>query len=156
MTKDRLESFMRQALIEAEKAAQEEEVPIGAIIVWEDQIIARSHNQREANQDPTAHAEILAIKQAASYLGSWRLIGTTMFVTIEPCVMCAGALVLARVDRLVYGASDPRAGAVGSLWNIVEDERLNHRIEVISGILAEECSLLLRSFFQGRRGTTSQ
>ena len=156
MTKDRLESFMRQALIEAEKADQEGEVPIGAIIVWEDQIIARSHNQRETNQDPTAHAEILAIKQAASYLGSWRLFGTTMFVTLEPCVMCAGALVLARVDRLVYGASDPKAGAVGSLWNIVEDERLNHKIEVISGVLAEECSLLLRSFFQRRRGTTSQ
>ena len=132
-------------------AAEQDEVPIGAVIVHEGIIIARAHNQRETLSDPTAHAEMIALTQAAAYLGNWRLHGCTMFVTLEPCAMCAGALVLARIDRLVYGPADAKAGACGTLYNIVQDERLNHNIEVISGVLAEPCQLLLQEFFTRKR-----
>jgi tRNA(adenine34) deaminase len=145
------EQYMRQA-IEAAKIAQENgDVPIGAVIVYENQVIGRAYNQREQLKDPTAHAEIIALTQAAAFIESWRLHGCTMFVTLEPCAMCAGALVLGRLDRLVYGCNDPKAGACGSLYNIVQDERLNHRLEITSGVLADECARLLQDFFQRRR-----
>ncbi|MHC4475257.1 MAG: tRNA adenosine(34) deaminase TadA [Planctomycetota bacterium] len=145
------ERFMRAA-IEAAKVAQENgDVPIGAVIVHEDTVIAKAYNQREQLQDPTAHAEIIALTQAAAALGSWRLHGCTVYVTLEPCPMCAGALVLARVDRLVYGCSDPKTGACESLYNIVQDERLNHRLEITAGVLGEECGRVLQGFFQQRR-----
>ena len=143
--------FMLEALKEAVQAAQLGEVPIGAVLVQEGQIIARAHNLREINHDPTAHAEILVLRKAADCHGHWRLTGTTLYVTLEPCPMCAGALVQARVKRLVYGAADPKAGATGSLMNIVQDERLNHRVEVSSGVLADECGKILKEFFQKRR-----
>ena len=138
--------------IEAAKIAEDNgDVPIGAVIVYQDRIIARAYNQREQLQDPTAHAEIVALTQAAEFVGSWRLEGCTMYVTLEPCCMCAGALVLSRMDRLVYGCDDPKAGACKSLYNIVQDERLNHRLEVTSGVLADECSQQLQEFFAYRR-----
>lgn len=141
-----------QIALEAAKVAQANgDVPIGAVIVYQNQIIGKAYNQRQQLQDPTAHAEIIAITQAAAFLESWRLHDCTMYVTLEPCPMCAGALVLARMDRLVYGCDDPKTGAVKSLYNIVQDERLNHRLEVASGVLAEECSRLLQEFFQRRR-----
>ncbi len=143
--------FMKEALQEAEKALEKDEPPVGAVIVKDSEVIARGHNLREALQDPTAHAEMLAIKVAAAKLGRWRLSDCTMYVTLEPCAMCAGAMVLARLDRLVYGAHDPKAGAVNSLMNLVSDSRLNHQVEVQSGILAQECGDLLRSFFSSRR-----
>jgi tRNA(adenine34) deaminase len=143
---------MREALIEADAALETEDVPIGAVILGPDgTILGRGHNTREATADPTAHAEIVAIRQAAASVGSWRLSGCTLVVTLEPCAMCAGALVLARVARLVFGAYDPKAGAVGSLWDIVRDRRLNHRPEVVSGVLAHECGALLRDFFATHR-----
>jgi tRNA(adenine34) deaminase len=142
---------MRTA-IEAAKTAQDNgDVPIGAVIVYDGQIIAKAYNQREQLNDPTAHAEIIALTQAAAALGSWRLNGCTMYVTLEPCTMCAGALVLGRLDRLVYGCDDLKTGAVKSLYNIVQDERLNHRLEVTSGVLADECAALLQGFFAQRR-----
>lgn len=144
-------SFMRLALQEAEEAFARGEVPIGAVIVREGEVIACAHNLRETRQDPTAHAEILALREAASRTGSWRLTGTTMYVTLEPCPMCAGALVLARVGHLVYGAPDPKAGAAGSLMNIPRDERLNHRLEVTGGVLREECGDILQRFFRSLR-----
>ena len=138
--------------LEAAKVAQANgDVPIGAVIVYQNQIIGKAYNQRQQLQDPTAHAEVIAITQAAAFLESWRLHDCTMYVTLEPCPMCAGALVLARMDRLVYGCDDPKTGAVRSLYNIVQDERLNHRLEVASGVLAGECSGLLQQFFQRRR-----
>ena len=141
-----------RAAIEAAKVAEENgDVPIGAVIVFENQIIGKAYNQREQLKDPTAHAEIIALTQAAAALGTWRLNGCTIYVTLEPCPMCAGALVLARIDRLVYGCADPKTGACGSLYNIVQDERLNHRLEVTSGVLANECSELLQEFFAHRR-----
>ncbi len=143
--------FMREALDEAKKAFEKEEPPVGAVIVREAEIIARGHNLRESLQDPTAHAEMLAIRAAAAELGSWRLSDCAIYVTLEPCAMCAGAMVLARVNRLVYGADDPKAGAVGSLMNLMSDKRLNHQIEVKSGVLASECGDLLRVFFSSRR-----
>ena len=143
--------FMRVALQEALAAYEEEEVPVGAVIVHEGRVVARAHNQRELLKDPTTHAEMIAITQAAAALNNWRLSGATMYVTLEPCAMCAGALVLARVDRLVYGTSDPKAGACGTLYNIVQDSRLNHRVDVVSGILSSECAETLRSFFAKRR-----
>lgn len=143
--------FMREAITEAIKAAREGEVPIGAVIVFDNQIIARAHNLRETNGDPTAHAEILVLREAASLKKHWRLPGTTLYTTLEPCPMCAGALVMARTKRLVYGASDPKAGAAGSLMNIVQDPRLNHRLEVTGGVLEEECRELLKDFFRERR-----
>jgi len=143
--------FMHQALQEALAAYEEDEVPVGAVIVHEGRVIARAHNQRELLKDPTAHAEMIAITQAAAAMNNWRLTGATMYVTLEPCAMCAGALVLARIDRLVYGAQDPKAGACGTLFNILQDARLNHRVEVVPGVLAAECSDTLKSFFAKRR-----
>jgi len=141
-----------RAAIEAAKIAEENgDVPIGAVIVYQDQIIGRAYNQRKQLKDPTAHAEIIALTQAAAALESWRLNGCTIYVTLEPCPMCAGALVLARIDRLVYGCDDPKTGACGSLYDIVRDERSNHRLEVETGVLAEECSKLLQDFFQKKR-----
>lgn len=145
------EQYMQMALKQAKIAEENGDVPIGAVIVCEDQIIGKAYNQREQLNDPTAHAEIIALTQAAAAKESWRLNGCTIYVTLEPCPMCAGALVLARMDRLVYGCDDPKAGACKSLYNIVQDERLNHRLEVTSGILAEDCSRLLQDFFKQRR-----
>ncbi|MCC6873949.1 MAG: nucleoside deaminase [Sandaracinaceae bacterium] len=146
---------MRLALVEACAADLAGEVPVGCVIVHEDRVISRGHNLRERSQDPTAHAELIAIKGAASRLGTWRLSGATAFVTLEPCPMCAGALVNARVDRVVYGARDPKAGATETLYTIGSDLRLNHRFAIRSGVLADECGALLSAFFQrireGRR-----
>ena len=144
---------MRLALELAERAADHDDVPIGAVVVSPDgEVIGRAGNRREHDGDPTAHAEILALKEAAQALSSWRLTGCTLYVTLEPCPMCAGAAVLARIDRLVYGPQDPRAGAAYSLYNIPQDPRLNHQVEIVIGVLEEECSALLRSFFESRRG----
>jgi len=145
------EQFMREALREAEKAAEVQEVPVGAVVVANGKIIARAHNLRETTGDPTAHAEILALREAARINKHWRLTGMSLYVTLEPCSMCAGALVLARIDRLIFGASDPKAGAVGSLMNLVQDPRLNHRVEVTAGILGDECGKILKDFFKKRR-----
>ncbi len=142
---------MLLAIRQAEIAEQNGDVPIGAVIVHNNQIIAKAYNQREQLKDPTAHAEIIALTQAAAALDTWRLNGCTIYVTLEPCPMCAGALVLARIDRLVYGCDDPKTGAVKSLYNIVQDDRLNHRLEITSGIMADECSALLQNFFNRRR-----
>ncbi len=145
---------MRLALAEAADAAgtAAEDVPVGAVILDEaGTVIARARNRRELDRDPTAHAEIVAIRQAAQALGSWRLSGLTLVVTLEPCTMCAGAVTAARLARVVYGAEDPKAGAVGSLWDVLRDTRLNPQPEVIGGVLAEECGALLRAFFAGRR-----
>ena len=145
------ERFMRAAIKAAAIAEENGDVPIGAVIVYENQIIGKAYNQREQLQDPTAHAEIIALTQAAAAIGSWRLEGCRIYVTLEPCPMCAGALVLSRMDRLIFGCDDSKAGACKSLYNIVQDERLNHRLEVTSGVLREECSRLLQDFFQKRR-----
>ena len=145
------QKFMRAAIEQAKIAQDNGDVPIGAVIVHQNRIIAKGYNQREQLQDPTAHAEIIALTAAAAEIESWRLNGCTMYVTLEPCCMCAGALVLARIDRLVYGCDDPKAGACKSLYNIVQDERLNHRLEVTTGVLADECSKLLQKFFERRR-----
>jgi len=147
---------MKIAIEQAQIAEENDDVPIGAVIVYENQIIGRAYNQREQLQDPTAHAEIIALTQAAAFIESWRLHGCTMYVTLEPCPMCAGALVLARIDKLVYGCDDPKTGAIKSLYNIVTDERLNHTINVTSGVLAEECSSLLQHFFRRRRIENTQ
>lgn len=143
--------FMEQALIEAKKALAIKEVPIGAVVVRNGEIIGRGFNQRETLQDPTAHAEIIAIRAAAIRLNSWRLTNTTLYVTLEPCPMCAGAIVNSRVETLVYGALDPKAGAVSSLMKLVEDERLNHQVKVIAGVAQEQCSRLLQDFFRELR-----
>jgi tRNA(adenine34) deaminase len=141
-------ALMRLALDEAAAAARHGDVPVGALVVNADgQIIGVGHNEREAEGDPTAHAEVVALRRAAAHLGEWRLEGCTLVVTLEPCTMCAGAIVQSRVSRLVFGAFDDKAGAVGSLWDVVRDRRLNHRPEVVSGVLAEESSALLRAFF---------
>ncbi|MCJ7728405.1 MAG: tRNA adenosine(34) deaminase TadA [Sedimentisphaerales bacterium] len=145
------EQFMRIAIDQAQIAQENGDVPIGAVIVHNNQVIAKAYNQREQLQDPTAHAEIIALTQAAAALENWHLNGCTMYVTLEPCPMCAGALVLARIDRLVYGCDDPKTGAVKSLYNITQDSRLNHRLEVTSGVLADECSQILQEFFLKRR-----
>ena len=146
---------MRMAIDAAHIAEDNGDVPIGAVIIHNGQIIAKAYNQREQLQDPTAHAEIIALTQAAAALENWHLNGCTMYVTLEPCPMCAGALVLSRMDRLVYGCDDPKTGAVKSLYNIVTDERLNHRLEVTSGVLAEQCSEQLQEFFARRRQQNS-
>ena len=143
--------MMRLALEEARAAAARGDVPVGAVVVRGDEVVARAGNAREREQDPTAHAEILALRQAARAIGSWHLEGCTLYVTLEPCAMCAGALVLARIDRLVLGAPDPKAGFAGSLGDIVRDGRLNHEVEVTVGVLAEECGEVLRAFFAERR-----
>jgi tRNA(adenine34) deaminase len=145
------ERMMRLALEEARAAAAGGDVPVGAVIVRGDEILARAGNAREREQDPTAHAEILALRQASSAIGSWHLEACAMVVTLEPCAMCAGAVVLARLDRLVFGASDPKAGFVGSLGNLVRDGRLNHEVDVTVGVLAGECGEILRAFFAQRR-----
>ncbi|WP_214411613.1 tRNA adenosine(34) deaminase TadA [Sphaerisporangium fuscum] len=143
---------MRLALAQAADAGRRGDVPVGAVVVGpEGEVLAAAGNDREASGDPTAHAEVLALREAARVRGEWRLAGCTLVVTLEPCTMCAGAAVLARVDRVVYGATDDKAGAVGSLWDVVRDRRLNHRPEVVLGVLAEECSAVLKDFFSGRR-----
>lgn len=144
---------MLAALAEARAAGAIGEVPIGAVVVCGGEVVGRGHNRREVDRDPLAHAELLAIRQAAARVGGWRLVGCTLYVTLEPCAMCAGALVNARVERLVYGAADPKAGYCGTLGNLVQDPRLNHRLEVTAGVLAEESAELLRGFFSSlRRG----
>jgi tRNA(adenine34) deaminase len=145
------ETFMGEALAEARRAAAEGEVPIGAVVVADGRIVGRGRNARERLNDPTAHAEILALQEAARTLGRWRLAGATMYATLEPCPMCAGALVNGRLDRLVYAVADPKAGAVDTLFDLVRDARLNHRLQVASGILGQECGDILREFFRLRR-----
>jgi tRNA(adenine34) deaminase len=141
---------MRLALAEAAHAPRTGDVPVGAVVLGPDlAVIGNGRNEREAGGDPTAHAEVLAIREAAKAVGSWRLTGCTLVVTLEPCAMCAGASVQSRLDRVVYGATDPKAGAVGSLWDLVRDRRLHHRPEVICGVLADDCSHLLTDFFRG-------
>ena len=143
--------FMRLALQEAEQAMAEEEVPVGAVITYKGQVIASAHNQREQLRDPTAHAEMIAITQAAALRGSWRLDGCTLYATLEPCPMCAGAILQARIATVVYGAADPKAGAVETLYRLLEDPRLNHRAEIVAGVLAEPCGQILSRFFQQQR-----
>jgi tRNA(adenine34) deaminase len=143
--------YMQEALELARKCLEAEDVPVGALVTRQGRVIGRGYNQREKLQDPTAHAEMIALTAAAAYIGHWRLEDCTMYVTLEPCPMCAGALVLARLPRLVYGAADPKGGACGSLFRITEDPRLNHRVETVPGILAEPCAELLREFFRRRR-----
>jgi tRNA(adenine34) deaminase len=145
------EHWMRQALKLAQQAAEQDEVPVGAIIVHKNKIIASAFNQREQLADPTAHAEMIAITQAASHLNSWRLLECSMFVTLEPCPMCAGAILQSRIPRIVYGALDPKAGAVVSLFQLLNDPRLNHRCETLSGVLANECGRILTEFFDRKR-----
>jgi tRNA(adenine34) deaminase len=142
---------MRLALREAERALDHDDVPIGAVVVHEGEVIAAARNERELRRDPTAHAEILALREAAGRLDSWRLLATVLYVTLEPCAMCAGAIVLARVPRVVYAADDPKAGAAGSVLDVLADARLNHRPTLARGLLAEEAAALLRSFFASRR-----
>ena len=143
--------FMRLALREAERAMAHEDVPIGAVLVSEGEVTAAAHNERELRQDPTAHAEIIALRDAARLADSWRLLDAVLYVTLEPCAMCAGAIVLARVARVVYGASDPKAGACGSVLDVLSEPRLNHRPDVAGGLLAEDCGALLSGFFASRR-----
>ena len=144
-------ALMDEALAEARAAAAHDDVPIGAVIVRGGAVIARGHNRREIEHDPTAHAEVIALRAAGAVLGRWRLGDTALYVTVEPCAMCAGAIVLARVDRVVFGARDPKAGFAGSLGNLLQDERLNHRVNLTGGLLEEECGELLRTFFRDRR-----
>ena len=145
------EYFMRLALREAALALDHDDVPIGAIVVQEGEVIGAGHNERELRSDPTAHAELIALREAARALGTWRVLDSVMYVTLEPCAMCAGAIVLARLPRLVFGTTDPKAGAAGSVLNVLDEPRLNHRPQVESGLLAEECAELLRAFFAPRR-----
>ena len=143
---------MRLAIEEAARAVDHADVPVGAVVLGPGgAVLARAHNDREGSGDPTAHAEVVALRAAAAALGTWRLTGCTLVVTLEPCTMCAGAAVLSRVERVVYGAVDEKAGAAGSLWDVLRDRRLNHRPEVLSGVLAEECGALLREFFVRER-----
>jgi tRNA(adenine34) deaminase len=150
------EQGMRAALREAEASEAADEVPVGCVIVHDGTIIGRGHNQVEALQDATAHAEIVAIGAASNALGSWRLNECTLYVTLEPCAMCAGAIVLARLGRMVYGATDPKAGACGSVLDVIHEPKLNHRVEVANGVLAEECGGLLRRFFERKRRAAAQ
>jgi tRNA(adenine34) deaminase len=145
------EYFMRLALREATRAAEHDDVPIGAVVVREGEVIGAGHNEREVRADPTAHAEMIALREAARSLGSWRVLDSAMYITLEPCAMCAGAIVLARVPRVVFGAPDPKAGAAGSVLDVLEEPRLNHRPQVQSGLLADECAEILRAFFTTRR-----
>jgi len=142
---------MRLALDEARLGGQSDDVPIGAVVVRNGEVLASAHNQRGATGDPTAHAEVLALRTAAEQLGTWRLDNCTLYVTLEPCTMCAGALVLARIERLVFGAWNAEMGAVGTLWDVVRDRRVNHQPEVVAGVLADECSASLRDFFATKR-----
>ena len=145
------EYFMRLALREAERATEHDDVPIGAVVVHDGEVLATGRNERELRQDPTAHAEVLALREAAEKLGHWRVLESVLYVTLEPCAMCAGAIVLARVPRVVFGAWDPKAGACGSVLDVLAQPALNHRPEVAGGLLAEECGGLLSSFFASRR-----
>ncbi len=142
---------MGQALKLAQQAAEKGEVPVGALLVRGDVLIAEAFNLREAHGSPIAHAEMLVLQAASEKIGNWRFVDTTLYVTLEPCPMCAGAIVLARIPRVVYATTDPKSGAAGTLYNILQDERLNHRVELVSGVLAEESSALLKSFFRQRR-----
>lgn len=150
-TIDQDRAFMAQALEQARRAAELDEVPIGAVVVYGGRVIASACNRRETDADPAGHAEFLAMKQAAAALGVWRLLGCTVYVTLEPCVMCAGLMHQARVDRCVYGAADPKAGALGSLYRIHEDPHLNHAFEVVAGVREDECAEILRTFFRDKR-----
>jgi tRNA(adenine34) deaminase len=145
------ERWMREALAEARAALEHGDVPIGAVVVHGDRVIGRGHNERERLEDPTAHAEVTALRAAAAALGSWRVLDSTLYVTLEPCAMCAGAIVLSRIPRLVYGTEDPKAGAAGSVLDVLADPRLNHRPQVDGGVLGDECGDLLRAFFAERR-----
>jgi tRNA(adenine34) deaminase len=147
----REEYFMRLALREAERALEHDDVPVGCVVVADGEVVAATCNERELRGDPTAHAEILALREASQRLGSWRLEGTVVYVTLEPCAMCAGAIVLARVPRAVYGAVDPKTGAAGSVFDVLAEPRLNHRPDVAGGLLAEESGAMLRTFFASRR-----
>lgn len=151
-----MDRYMQEALKEAEKAAEAGEVPVGAVIVRDGQIIARAHNMTEQLRDPTAHAEMLAIRRAADVLGGWRLTGCNMFVTTEPCSMCAGAIVWARIEKLYIGTMDPKAGACGSVFNIPQEKRLNHYVEIETGLMQEECSSLMKAFFRKIRDSKSE
>ena len=145
------EYWMKKAIAEAGRAHAKDEVPIGCVIVHDGKIIARGHNLRESAQDPVAHAELIAIRKAARKLGSWRLLDTTLYVTLEPCIMCMGAIILARIPTVVFGCYDPKGGAAGSLYDLSDDPRLNHRVELFSQVLEKECSTLLSSFFSDLR-----
>lgn len=145
------EFWMREALRAARRAPRHDDVPVGAVIVREGAVLARAHNRREADQDPAAHAELIAIRRAARKLGSWRLEGCTLYVTLEPCAQCAGTIVLARVPRVVFGAADPKAGFAGSLGDLCRDPRLNHRARITSGVLSDACGEILRAFFREKR-----
>jgi tRNA(adenine34) deaminase len=145
------EHFMRLAVREAQRALEHDDVPIGAVIVREGEVIGSAHNERELRADPTAHAEVLALREASRALGSWRVLESVLYVTLEPCAMCAGAIVLGRVPRVVYGCTDPKAGAAGSVLDVLGEPRLNHRPEVAGGLLAGECAALLHEFFASRR-----
>jgi tRNA(adenine34) deaminase len=145
------ENFMRHAIAEAERALEHGDVPVGAVLVRGGEVIGAGHNERELREDPTAHAEMIAIREAARVLGSWRLLDTVLYVTLEPCAMCAGAIVLGRIPRVAYGAEDPKAGAAGSVLDILAEPRLNHRPQVDGGVLAGECAALLLEFFRTRR-----
>src|SRR3954471_21527220 len=145
------DDYMRSALAEAERALHHDDVPIGAVVVRDGEVIGAGNNERELRQDPTAHAEVLALREAAAAVGSWRVLDSVLYVTLEPCAMCAGAIVLARVPRVVYGTVDPKAGAAGSVLDVLAEPRLNHRPEVSRGLLAAECAALLLDFFAARR-----
>jgi tRNA(adenine34) deaminase len=145
------EDWMRLALAEAERALEHDDVPVGAVVVHDGEVIGAGHNERQLRQDPTAHAEMIALREAAAYLGSWRLLDTVLYVTLEPCAQCAGAIVLGRVPRVVYGTADPKAGAAGSVLDVLAEPRLNHRPQVQGGVLATECAALLVDFFRSRR-----
>jgi tRNA(adenine34) deaminase len=146
------ERWMRQAIEEGRQALDHGDVPVGAVVVHQGEVVGAGHNERERRQDPTAHAETLALQRAAQRRGSWRLLDTVLYVTLEPCAMCAGAIVLARVPRVVYGAADPKAGAAGSVLDVLAEPRLNHRPAVEGGVMAAECAALLKDFFAARRG----
>jgi tRNA(adenine34) deaminase len=156
MTPEDDDRWMREALRQAGAALPHDEVPVGCIIVHDGRAVGRAHDQRETLRDPTAHAEMIAITQAAEAVGSWRLTGCTLYVTLEPCAMCTGAMVLARIDRLVYGAENPKAGAVRSVFRLLDEPRLNHRIPVTAGVRAEECGAILTEFFRKKRGQPEQ
>jgi tRNA(adenine34) deaminase len=145
------EYFMRLAMREAERALEHDDVPIGAVLVRDGEVVAAAHNERELRQDPTAHAEIVVLREAARLGGSWRVLDSVLYVTLEPCAMCAGTIVLARVPRVVFGASDPKAGACGSVLDVLGEPRLNHRPEVAGGLLAQECGEMISAFFAARR-----
>jgi tRNA(adenine34) deaminase len=146
--------WMEEAILAARQAEAINEVPIGAIIVWQDKVIGRGYNMRETTLDPTAHAEMIAIRQASQALGAWRLLDCALYVTLEPCPMCAGAIVQARIPKIIYGTSDPKAGCAGTLMNLLQEERFNHQVEIVSNVLQDECSALLSSFFRKLRNKT--